>query len=326
MRQSFILNLAPLAFLLFSCNPPCDDPYFCNEIIDRRYVHRYGITVPKHHWEDSGKDGQIITTLKQGIICKQNYFCGMLEGETTYTFPFCQEIEKIQVFSQDNMIKETVYYRSGKPRSEVIYNPSNHIVSREWYESGGLKCLEKRSSDMLVYAEYYDSRQQRVSGIELGKGIRSMCDNFGMLLFTDQFKDGEVEYRTTYYPNGTPKDVTPYVNGIVTGLRKTYYQGGEPNTIETWYQGKQDGITTVFLNGQREQEIPYVNGLRNGLGRLYKDGDIVVQEMTWKDDVLHGPCYTYIDNHTATEWYHKGKQVTKGYYDSFNFHAIHRGT
>jgi antitoxin component YwqK of YwqJK toxin-antitoxin module len=323
MSRTLIKNIFPLAILAASCSSPPPESYFCNEIIDQRYVHRYGVTVPRFHWEEAGQNGQIVTTLKQGITCTQNYYCGKLEGETVYTFPFSDNVEKVQVFSQDQLVKETVFYPTGGMRYEIVCNPSERTI-KEWYENGCLKCYEKYSGSLLAYAEYYDSRQQRVSGIEQGSGMRSMRDNYGMLLFVDTFKEGEIEYRTCYYSDPdpsrcTPKEINPYKNGLVHGVRRTYFEGGEPKTIENWYQGKQEGLTTIFVNGERAQEVPYRQGLREGIGRVYKDGEIVIQEIHWKDDQMHGPCYTYIDDHTATEWYYKGKKVTKGYFDSFNF-------
>lgn len=293
--------------------------YCCeDEIIDAQYVHEYGVAVPKYHWEESGQNGKVIKKLKQGITCSQSYYCGLLEGETTYTFPFSQQIEKQEVYSQDQLRKETTYYISGKPKKEVIYHPSEPTVTTEWYENGQKKSYEKTSGDLIVYAEYYDPMGHQISNIHDGYGQKVSRDSFGTIMLTDAFKDGQVEYRTTYYPNGSPKEITPYRNGVVEGMRKTYHPGGEPNTIETWTGGKQHGVTTIFAEGQKAQEIPYVNGLKSGRGKVYQDGAFVIQEPSWKDDLLHGPCISIIDGRRTTEWYYKGNKVTKGYYDSFN--------
>jgi antitoxin component YwqK of YwqJK toxin-antitoxin module len=288
-----------------------------NDVVDEQYVHEYGVAVPKYHWEESGQNGQVIKTLRQGIICSQSYYCGLLEGETTYTFPHCELIEKVEVYSQDQLRKETFYYMAGRPKKEIVYNPSEPTITTEWYENGQVKSLEKSSGDLFVYAEYYDPEGHQISMINDGYGRKIMRDNYGILVMADSFKDGRVEYRTTYYPNGAPKEITPYRNGIVEGLRKTYYQGGEPNTIETWIGGRQEGVTTLFADGQKAQEVPYIDGRKNGRGKIFQDGTIVIQEPTWKDDLFHGPCITTIDGRRITEWYYKGKPVTKGYYDSF---------
>lgn len=312
-------GLIGLSLLATSCGEPqfTSGPQFNNEIVDQQYVHRYGVTVPRCDWEESGSNGQVVTTMNCGVVCRQSYYLGSLEGETTYTFPYSDSIEKVVTYSQGQVVKEKTFYLSGKGRSETTYNPPNPTVSTEWYENGQVKSFEKRAGSMVSYAEYYDPNGNRLSGIENGSGVRTLRDTYGLLVFTDAFKDGHIEYQSTYYPNGSPKEVTPYKNGIVEGLRRTYYPGGEPKTIETWTGGKQQGITTIYQNGEKSQEVPYVNGMKNGVGKIYKDGAHVAQEVTYKDDMLHGPSKTYIDNRTATEWYYKGNKVTKGYYDSF---------
>lgn len=302
----------------------CAQRDYDGDVVDEQYVHQYGVEVPRYHWEESGQNGQVIKTLKDGVVCSQTYNCGLLEGETTYTYPNSTQIEKVEVYSQDKLRKETIYYYSGQPRTEVTYHPSEPTVKREWYENAQLKSFEKVSGDLMVYAEYYDTQGHRISNVQEGDGQRIVRDNYGIMVMSDTFKDGKVEYRTNFYPNGSPKEITPYLNGCVEGLRKTYYPGGEPNTIETWVGGKQEGITTIFSEGQKAQEIPYTDGLKNGRGKVFKDGAIVIQEPTWKDDMLHGPCMTTIDGRKLTEWYYKGKKVTKGYYDSFaQFTPVH---
>ncbi len=317
MRKKSYIAYAALGMLAAACCCPQDCSNDC--IVDTKYVHQYGVTVPRQHWEEAGQNGQVISTLKDGIICTQSYYAGVLEGDTTYTFPFSSNIEKVQTYSQDQLVRETTYYTNGNPRREIVHNvPENMTVLKEWNENGTQKSLEKWAGSLLSHAEYYDNNQQMLSSVDNGAGIRTLRDNYGMLVWTDHFKDGQIEFRTTYYPNGSPQEITPYKNGVVDGLRKTYYPAGEPKTIETWYGGKQQGITTVFVDGQRSQEIPYVDGVKTGKGRIYKDGDIVVQEVTWKDDKLHGQCTTFIDGRKAVEWYYKGNKVTKGYYDSFS--------
>lgn len=287
------------------------------QIEDQEYIHKYGVTVPKYHWEEAGQNGQVVTRLRNGITCRQTFYCGVLEGDTCYTFPDSDATERVEVYSQDKKIKETFYYLNGSPRKQIVYNPQEHTVIMEWYENGSLKSIEKWAGSLLAYAEYYDNQQKLISGIENGSGIRMMRDTDGVLLSTQNLDNGKIEYHTTYYPDGAVKEVTPYKKGVEHGLRRTYYSTGEPKTLETWKNGHQDGYTTIFVDGEKAQDVPYVNGVKNGIGRIYKDGATVTQEITWKDDMLHGPSRTFIGDRVATEWYYKGNKVTKGYYDSF---------
>lgn len=316
MRISYVF-FGLLGLLASGCAPtaPCRN---YNEYVDRQYVHLYGVTMPQHEWE-MNQNGQIVTTLKDGVTCSQSYYGGVLEGETTYTFPYSSNTEKVHVYSQNQLLKETLFYPAGTPREETVYvSPENVSITKQWYENGILKSEEKLSGNQVVYGEYFDSQGHRTSGIEQGNGLRMGRNTYGVLEYTDEYKEGEVQYHTAYYSDGTPKEIDPYIKGVLQGKRRTFYQSGEPKTIETWNEGRQEGITIVFQDGQKAQEIPYVNGRKNGIGKVFKDGEIVVQEITWKEDKMHGPCYTYIDNRVATEWYFHGRKVTKGYYDSFS--------
>lgn len=293
-------------------------PQPSEEIVSTKYIHKYGVTVPQYQWEEAGNCGQIVTLSQGGVTCCKTYYCGVLEGDSTYTYPFSDNLHRVETYSQDQLLKETTYHPTGQIHKETIHNPEPKVV-REYYENGVLKSYEKYAGSLLSYGEYYDSKGQRCSEVENGSGLKTMRDTYGMLWGTEEMKAGETLYRTTYYPNGSPKEVDPYKDGIVDGIRKTYYQGGEPKTIETWVKGKQEGLTTFFKDGEKTEEVPYRNGLKNGVGKIYRDGAVVIQEITWKDDKMHGPARTFIEDRVATEWYFKGNKVTKAYYDSFVF-------
>jgi antitoxin component YwqK of YwqJK toxin-antitoxin module len=318
MSRAILTAWMPMAILIFS------NCYSHNyEVVNQQYIHPYGVAIPKCQWEEAGQTGQIVKKTKQGVTCRHSFYYGNLEGETTYTFPFSDQVERKQLYSQNKLLKEMLYYPSGELRYEVAYDPVEHTLIKEWYENGSLKSYEKYTGSLLAYGEYYDSRGQRKSYVEAGNGIRTLRNTYGTLVSADAFKDGQIEHVTLYYENGIPKEVTPYINGVVHGIRKTFLAGGEPKTFETWNQGQQQGITILFINGEKAQEVPYVAGIKSGLGRVYKDGHIVVQELTWKNDKLHGPCYTYIDGRRVVDWYHRGRKVTKGYYDSFHNPRVH---
>lgn len=306
------INTLLITFLISCCL--ADE----TEVLKQKFVHPYGVAIPKSQWEEAGQSGQVVSLLRKGVTCTQSYYCGSLEGQTTYTFPFSQDIQKVELYSQNQLLKETVFYSSGAPQHEIAYSPTDHTLVKEWYENGTLKSFEKYAGSLLAYGEYYNSTGKCVSKVESGSGVRTMRDTYGTLVSSDTFTEGQVQHVTLHYENGVPKEINPYVGGVVHGIRKTYYPGGEPKTIETWENGKQQGLTTLFVNGDRHQEIPYVKGIRSGKSRIYKDGEVVVQEQVWKNDKLHGPSSTYLEGRTVTDWYYKGRRVSRAYYESLN--------
>ena len=319
MRKTIpLLVLAPLFGLFFQgCTPTPEIDCWGNEIIDTKYVHKYGMAMPMDDWQHSGQSGQVVKTLKQGVVCSQAYYDGQLEGETTYTFPFSDDLEKVQYYSSNRLNKETIYHRNGTPRQETDFSENDRVV-REWYETGTLKSVETSTGERLVKGDYYDVRQQHTSNIENGSGVKTVTDSYGQLISTEHYNDGQMTHITRYHPNGSPKEITPFQNGVVEGYRKTFYPGGEPMTIESWLGGRQEGLTTVYQDGVKVEEVPFVNGMKNGKARVFKDGTSVSQEISWKDDQKHGPTHTYIDDRIATDWYLRGNKVSKGYYDALN--------
>ena len=82
----------------------------------------------------------------------------------------------------------------------------------------------------------------------------------------------------------------------------------------------QHGKTTLFRGGEKYAEVPYVYGKKHGIERRYRDGNAVVEELTWENDLLHGPYHTYLNGNVKTEWYFYGDRVSKATFD-----VAHRG-
>ncbi len=104
--------------------------------------------------------------------------------------------------------------------------------------------------------------------------------------------------------------MTPYVNGVIEGERRTYLPGGEPATIEKWTGNAQHGTMQEYEHGEMRAEVPYVNGNKNGIERRYRDdGKTLAQEITWVHGQKHGPTLSYIGNTVKTDWYFRDRPV-----------------
>lgn len=320
MLRRLLSITAILSISLFfnACTPMSQYDSSGNEIIEITYLHKYGVPMAANEWEMSGRSGQVVSTSKQGVVCTQNYYNGHLEGESIYTFPFSHDVEKVHMYSNNQLQRETIFYRGGTPKREVTFVENGHDV-REWFETGSVKSNEWYNGEKLVRGSYYDIRQQHTSSIENGEGVRIVTDPYGQLISTEHYREGDLASRTTYHPNGSPNEIIPFQNGVIEGSLRTFYPGGEPKTIESWKNGVQEGITTTYEDGVMVEEIPYVNGKRHGVSRTYREGIAVSQEVSWKDGQRYGPTHTHLEGKVATDWYLKDSKVSKGYYDAFNF-------
>lgn len=296
---------------LVSCNARRE----YGDVVEERYVHLYGAEVPQEKWAASGEHGQVVSTLKNGVIISKTFNAGTLDGPTTYTFPHSENVEKTEYYSRGELTKETSYYLSGASREEIVYSDANNKVITTWYENGSPQFKEEYQGNFLVNGEYYNPQHQMDSRVQNSEGSRIVRDQYGIVTSTDVINNGQMVARTTYYPNGAPKTITPYVNGIVEGQRKTYLPAGEPCTVETWSGGLQDGITFVYQNGEKHAEVPYARGSREGIERRYRNGTDVIEEIYWMDDKRHGPDITHIGTASKTDWYFQDRPVSQAQFD-----------
>ena len=72
--------------------------------MDCSYRHRYGVEIPYENWQENGSTGQVVTTLKNGVVVKKNYVQGILDGDTFYTFPHSEKIEKVETYHNNQKI------------------------------------------------------------------------------------------------------------------------------------------------------------------------------------------------------------------------------
>ncbi len=189
------------------------------------------------------------------------------------------------------------------------------VSGQTWYQSGSPKTKEVYDGDLLISGEYFTKENRLESSVKNKSGVRTVRDEFGDLVSIDTIEGGEIVCRIVPYPNGSPKELTPYVGGVVEGERKTFLETGEPLTIETWKGGLQEGITIVFQNGEKYAEVPYVRGAKEGIEKRYRKGKTLIEEISWQDNKRHGPSYTYMGESVKTDWYFEGRQLTKTQYD-----------
>lgn len=316
MRKTFVpfIGFSALAMALASCQQTgrySSSP----EIVEETYVHRYGVPVSADEWNAGGNHGQIVSTLANGVVVKKTYNSGILDGQTTYSYPHSSAIEKVENYMNGILQKEMSYYMSGAPKQEVIYNtPQNRTVTT-WYESGAAKSKEELQGNLIAQASYYGLNNQLDSQVANYAGTRTRRDDYGQLLSVDTIDKGLITLRSTYHQNKSPKEVIPYVNGIVNGQIKTFFPAGEPRTVEEWKDGVQAGLSVEYLNGEKASDCTYVGGQKHGTEHRYRDGKDIVQEISWANGQKQGACTSYVGSTAKTDWYWQGKQVSKATYD-----------
>jgi antitoxin component YwqK of YwqJK toxin-antitoxin module len=312
------LGLSALALIFTGCNQPQYDYDSSSAVVDETYVHRYGVPVSQEDWSASGNHGKIVTTMASGVVVSTSYDSGVLDGDTTYTYPHSSAIEKVDTYANGVIQKQTSYYMSGATKQEVTYNSPQNRTHVSWYESGAPKSTENYQGNLLSQGTYYGDNNQVESEVINSNGKRIRRDDYGQLVAEDTIQNGQQTTATTYHPNGSPKEVYPYENGKINGQVKTYLPAGEPKTVEAWKDGVPHGTKTEYVNGEKVSDTEYMNGQKHGTEQRYRDGTEVVHEITWNNGQKQGPSTSYLGNNPQTTYYHQDKPVSKSNYDLQN--------
>lgn len=314
-----VLLIGANAALLAGClNRPEHNP---QEVMEQSYVHRYGVPVPAQTWAAKGETGKVVSTLKNGVVVTRAYVNGILEGDTTYSFAHSDAIEKVETYSQGQMLKERYFYKSGSPSKEIEHPSSTTQIVKSFYEHGAPQSTETFENEILVKGEYYTPTHVVDSTVDNSNGARTRRDRFGLLVGVDTVKDGIIRETRTYYQDGSLRQIIPYQEGVVQGELRTFLPGGEPESIQTWTAGEQTGDTTLFENGEKIAVISMVRGVKDGVERRFRNSEILVEEIAWQDDVRHGPTTTIINGISKTDYFYKGQPVTRSAYEKLSLGA-----
>lgn len=301
-----------LAAFLTGCNDSKRDD---NNVISERYIHKYGYAVSKQDWEERNYPGQVVSVLENGVTITSTFENGTKHGATTHTFPHSQTVEHYCLYNQGNCVKEIRYDLNGTPiREWVQLSPMRHSITR-WYEQGSPMMVEEFAGQELIEGQYLSTNNDYEGRVEKGSGLAVRRDRKGTLLSKETYEAGYPIKKETFYANGAPESIAYLHRNHLHGEKRTYAQNGEPLSIEEWVDGQLHGKATYYKNGNRYLEIAYSYGQKNGTERHYIDGDIVSQEISWENDLKHGPSNVYFDGKAERHWFYAGEELSKRKYD-----------
>ncbi|ANH78395.1 toxin-antitoxin system YwqK family antitoxin [Candidatus Chlamydia sanziniae] len=293
-------------------------------IIKETFKNNYGIIVSRQEWINRGCDGTLTKVLRNGATLHEVYVGGLLHGEATLTFPHATTLAFVKTYDQGRLISCKTFFPNGLPSQEEVFNEDGTFVLTRWSENSDNDTItnpyfvETSYQNRILEGTYSSFNGKYTSRIHNGDGVRSIFSPTNLLLAEETFKEGVLVKRTTFYPNQDPEIVTHYFNDQRHGLQLTYFPGGIPNTIEEWRYGYQDGTTMVFKNGYRAAEISFVKGHKEGLELRYNEEEVVVEELSWQNDTLHGVRKIYAGGVHKCEWYHRGRLVSKSKFERLN--------
>lgn len=285
-------------------------------VLSQTYMHKYGYPISKEDWEANAYPGEVITRYSSGVTMTAEYLDGKLHGTVTYTFPHSYDVERICIYDEGVLLKDTRNNTSGKPIYEKEFLSSDHYTVRTWYEQGTPRIKEEYDGKKLREGKYFTLQNEIEAQVSKGQGTRIQRNERGLLIGKDTIRDGYTVFRETFYPNGAVESRTMFHDGKVHGSRMVYGHDGEPVLIEEWVDGNLHGLATYYKHGVKYREVTYCDGKKEGIERTFVDGHILTQEITWSSDQRHGLTTIYVDGKPEIEqWYYCNKPVKKKRFD-----------
>lgn len=138
-----------------------------------------------------------------------NYFEGKLHG-SCLSWHFNGQLKEDTLYNQNKRLSKSCYFPTGNIELIEVYNEDGTGKSvKMWYENGQVEFHSNEDGISFSYSE---------SGELLSKGIRSGdLHEGGNLLLWEYHSEGKIRKETKKY----------YVNGLLHGYEKTFYDTGE---------------------------------------------------------------------------------------------------
>jgi antitoxin component YwqK of YwqJK toxin-antitoxin module len=304
MKIKIIASLSLALIFLSSCQKKGNE----SEVVSQRYVHKYGFEISQNEWQARDRNGEVITTLKNGTVKTSSYKNGLLDGSQTLSFPNSKVNQEKSEYDEGKLIKKVTYEPSGQPIEEFAYDIDGNKTITIWDKNGVPLSLEEYSNDLLSSARYYNNQNEIEGSVIDGKGTRIKRNRDGVLLSQETIENGKIINRKTFHPNGQVQSQTSFLDYNLHGKQETFSPNGKLITSVYWKDGKMDGTMSCYRDNQIVNEIPYKEGKKHGLEKEYKNG-IVIREIHWENDKKHGTSRSYFDDYTDIQWYWKGLAV-----------------
>ena len=175
-------------------------------------------------------------------------------------------------------------------------------------------CQEQRK---LVSGKYFSLLNETIATVTDGSGEKVHHNLSGDITSKEVYVNQDIAYTEEYHPNGTPKAIISYKNGLKHGEEKGFAMSGEPLYIENYVDDLKDGLCTYYQNGSKYLETQYSKGLKDGIERHFIDGATLAEETEYQAGLKHGPSVIFCEGDSRTSWYFKDAKVTKSTFDQY---------
>ncbi|MEL7123246.1 MAG: hypothetical protein AAFO07_27605 [Bacteroidota bacterium] len=142
-------------------------------------------------------------------------------------------------------------------------------------------------------------------------------DSMGVLLEMGYLKDNTRHgVWSSYHPNGLPKKVASYINGVFNGIYQEFNERGQLILMAHYKNNLLDGPWGKYNFGRPEMTANYVGGQLNGVYREYDPTrlNVMLKEIEYKNGVYDGK-YRFFNSEgvmTVEYVYRNGNKISGG--------------
>jgi antitoxin component YwqK of YwqJK toxin-antitoxin module len=299
------------ALVILSCTSCDRSKKDSAAVVSQQFIHKYGFNLSEAEWNNRAKNGKMITVLQTGVTVSNNYVNGLLQGETTYTFPKSTIISTVEHYRDGVLTKRQVNDEQGLPLKEEMIEIDGQKTITFWYEDGCPMSVEEYKNDILQYGAYYNTNHDLEAKVDNQGGERVIRERKGgALLFKDKIEKGKLVFRTTYHPNGVIASQSSYDDYKLNGDQLKFNESGQPIFKASWDHEILNGMKTTYQNGNKTWEVFYVNGKKHGIEKTYDEKGKVTSEVKWDNGQKHGSARYFGADNTKIAWYFHGKAVS----------------
>jgi antitoxin component YwqK of YwqJK toxin-antitoxin module len=316
-----------------------------------KFYNEQGRLTFEYTYRGGKKNGPLRTYDEKGkVVTEETFVNNMKQGPT-------------QNFYASGKLQKTTPFVEGKEQGfGYEYDTSGTIITITEYKAGFVKNTERlnrRDANGLrqgAWKEFFANGKVKTEGHYLDdkkNGYFKEYNEFGNLVTVTKWENGvlvknppelaKIETVTTYWPNGKPKEVGNYKDGVPEGVFRQFSDSGTVTGAEIYLEGilvgkgvfdkagvKQGHWQEFYDTGELKGEGDYKDGVKVGNWKyLYENGktdQIGKYDMkgrpvgTWKwyydnEQLLREEMYTDgLRNGTMTEYSETGAIITQGEY------------
>ena len=116
--------------------------------------------------------------------------------------------------------------------------------------------------------------------------------------FNKDYVDGVLHgTEKTYYQSGKLKSIGHFTKGILDGVVTGYYKDGSVQVVGHFSNGIKDGsVLYYYPNGSKQVEMFYDNGKLQGTVKTWYENGNVMKSIPYSKGMVHGTLETYYES------------------------------